>query len=132
VLRFLRLLITAPASLILCAASITSDQTPRYLTEANDGQEIRVRLRDMIEIALGGNPAAGYRWEAVESDVAVLKQVGETSFRRSPEPDGSGGTFYLMFEVIGRGQTQLRLAYHRPFEVKARPQRTFAVKVVVR
>lgn len=116
----------------LLASGCASGASPRPLTEADDGQSMKLRPGERLEVTLAGNPTTGYSWELVELDTAVVRPVGEISYRQEGQGIGAGGVFVASFEAITTGRTDLRMAYLRPFERDQSPAQTFAIRIVVR
>jgi len=100
------------------------------LTAADNGSEIELKKGQTLVITLEANPTTGYTWEIAELDEQVLRQVGEIEFEPESELVGAGGGQIIRFEVIGAGQTTLKLVYHRPWETDVGPLKTFSIQVV--
>ena len=115
--------------LAACAASPVSGPT---LTEQDAGHTVEVRPGGLLDVTLDGNPTTGYQWEVDSVDSAVLKQVGEPTFKADSTAVGSGGKVTLHFQGIAAGQTTLKLIYHRSFEKNVPPAKTFEVTVTVK
>ena len=107
------------------AASVTLCDTDR-------GGTVELKSGDTLIVKLEGNPSTGFAWEVVSADIAVLEQEGEFEFEaEKPGMPGSGGTLTFTFKAASRGQTDLQLVYHRPWEEDSPPSQTFDVTVVV-
>jgi inhibitor of cysteine peptidase len=106
------------------------------LDAAADGSQVELSAGQVLVITLASNPTTGYRWEVIDLDTAVLRQVGEAEFQSSDAGDaplvGAGGVEVFHFEAAGSGQTALTLVYHRPWEEGVDPLETFAVQITVR
>jgi inhibitor of cysteine peptidase len=123
------LLLGAVAGLLILAACGASRV---QLHEQDAGRTIELRRGDQLEVVLPGNPTAGYGWEWVDGDNAVLKSAGEPAFQPDARALGSGGVVTVPFEASGAGQTTLTLVYRRAFEPNVPPLKTFEVGIVVR
>ena len=86
------------------------------LTEQDNGRIVSVNVGDSLRIELGGNPTTGYEWDIVEHDATLLTQIGTFIFEPASNAIGASGTFVFLFDVIGSGETTLRIEYHRSFE----------------
>lgn len=123
--------------LLLCAGAITlsscgqSRERPVRITESDAGLTVELRQRQILEVALQGNPTTGYTWEVVPGAESVLEQQGEPEFNADSNALGAGGLITLRFEAIEQGEATLSLIYHRTFEPGVAPLQTFEVKVVV-
>ncbi len=104
------------------------------LTDVDNGNEIEVKKGQSLVISLDSNPTTGYTWELVEQpDGQILQQVGE-ELEFKPEADriGAGGTQTIRFDVVGVGQTALKIVYHRPWETDVAPERIYYIHVLAR
>ncbi len=101
------------------------------MTEANDGQTLRLKKDGVLIVTLVSNPTTGFQWTVDQIEAAYLKQQGEPDYV-SDCPDGRpgcGGHQTFRFTAGGAGQTKLRLIYHRPFEKDKPPAQTFGVTI---
>jgi len=105
---------------------------PPQLTAADAGRQLRLRPGQTFQVTLEGNPTTGYNWIVAQVDEAVLKPVGEPDFKADSAAIGAGGKVMLRFQAVAAGQTGLSLAYKRPWEKDAQPEKTFIMSVVVR
>jgi inhibitor of cysteine peptidase len=71
---------------------------------------------DSVLLRLAETPTSGYRWEVRECDPAVLRLAGDDFVRSEHAGLGGGGQREFRFEVVGPGQTELRLACRRSWE----------------
>ncbi len=103
----------------------------RILSEQDDGSLVRLKLGELVVVALEGNPSTGYSWEATPADQAVIVQQGETEFKAASDLLGAPGKVSLTFKAVAEGQQALTLAYRRPFEKDTAPEKTVTFTVVV-
>ena len=91
-----------------------------------------VKVGDIIQVVLKGNPTTGYTWSAnlSEQDASILEQMGDPSFVSDTQLIGSGGTFTFRFKALKAGEATLKLVYARPWE-SVPPLETFSVTVKV-
>jgi inhibitor of cysteine peptidase len=128
--RFAPLLIVAVVAYFLAVACHVQAMEPITIVEQDAGKTIQAPSGSSFNVVLHGNPTTGFVWEVALMDGAILKQLGEPSFKPESGAMGAGGKVTLGFQVVGRGQTLLRLIYHRPFESNVAPLKTFEVSVV--
>ena len=106
------------------------------LDAANNGSQVELKKGQILVITLESNPTTGFRWEMVEIDESILRQMGEPEFKvsdpRQPPPPGTGGWEIWRFEAMSAGQAALELVYHRPWEEDVEPLETFFLQVAVR
>jgi len=125
------------AGLLLMAIALTAisgcaAQAALALEAKDNGNQIDVQKGQTITIKLEANPTTGYTWEVVESEGAILRQVGETEYEAESDLIGAGGVQTLLFEAVEAGEIELRLVYHRPWETDVEPLETFSVQVTVK
>lgn len=101
------------------------------LTEKDQGRSQSMRVGDILEISLEGNPTTGYIWELAKSDTIILIQKGEPDYQASTRLMGSGGMYAFRFEAIKSGESELELIYHRTFEKDTPPIKIFKVRIIV-
>jgi Predicted secreted protein len=129
----LRLIIIILVGLLFaCATSAAPEKSTRQITEADAGRQIELHAGDMLELTLPANPTTGYQWETSDLDSAILRPVGEPTFKPSSNAVGSAGQVTLRFEAVGVGQADLKLILHRPFEKDVAPIQTFEATVIVK
>jgi inhibitor of cysteine peptidase len=118
-----------------CGGSPAAEPTPQpmvvniLVTEEFDGRVIDATTGQTITVSLKSNPSTGYTWEVVALDENVLQALGEPEFTPDSQLVGAPGRQSLQFKVVGAGETDLKLVYHRPFEKDKVPESTFSVKV---
>jgi inhibitor of cysteine peptidase len=102
------------------------------LSERNNGGQVELDKSKMVVLRLESNPSTGYSWQVDEMDASVLRQVGEFEFEQKSDLFGAPGTQVLRFVGAGKGQTDLKLAYRRPWETDVAPAQTFILQVQAR
>src|SRR6266496_4354480 len=114
VLRAIALAIAAllPTS---CAAG-----GPVVVAEADAGREILLAKGAYLHVRLEALPGTGYRWVVSGVTTAVLESRGGVVFEPAPGAAPGGRQFQVLrFRAVGRGVTELELAYVRPWEQSA-------------
>jgi inhibitor of cysteine peptidase len=102
------------------------------VTEADDGESVRLKVGDTFTVALPGNPSTGYSWNG-SADPEVVVLTGEPEFAPDAADEnvvGAGGTVTMTYEAVKAGEADLKLQYSRVWE-SVQPQDTFSVTVVV-
>ena len=112
---------------LLCS---TSPGNEIRFTDEDNGETEALAVGDVLVITLDGNPTTGYQWQVADYDDAVLEQKGEPTYTRHGAAIGGGGSYDFRFEAAGKGETDLRLIYFRPFENKP-PIKTFTMTISV-
>jgi inhibitor of cysteine peptidase len=119
-----------------CGSKADAASGPFKLTEADNGKAVAIKVGDLVQVVLPGNPTTGYSWSTSLSDTdsAVLQQQGDAVYaQESPDSSlvGSGGTFSFTFKAAAPGQVALKFDYARPWEQGAAPIQTFSATVTV-
>ncbi len=139
-IHFFHLLQAAASFLpLMLIAACTSSQnsgstavpTQVTLTDANNGQTVELRTRQMLVISLKGNLTTGYSW-AVSDTLPFLQAQGDPEYKPDSNAVGASGVFTLRFKLTGSGNGRLMLAYRRPFETGVAPIQTYSVQVNAR
>ena len=58
---------------------------------SDNGSQIKLNKSQMLFITLEANPTTGYTWEVEESNMSVMRQVGEIEFQPESSVLGAGG-----------------------------------------
>jgi len=125
------ILVTVLALVVVAGISGCAAESVQALEGEDDGREITLQKGQTVTIKLEGNPTTGYSWEVVETEGAILQQVGEPEFEAESDLLGAPGTQTLRFEAVETGQMELKLVYQRPWETDVEPVETFTVQVTV-
>lgn len=99
------------------------------LTETDNQRDIKMKVKDSLDISLEGNPTTGYVWEKIEENDTAIYVLEESKYVRNKPLLGSGGKFVFTFQIIAAGKSRLRLIYHRPFEKNILPANSFEVNI---
>jgi inhibitor of cysteine peptidase len=97
------------ATILLCAGCIQA---------AAGTNEIQLALGQTYSLHLDSNPTTGYRWCLVSPSNQVVMLV-TNSYEPSAHKAGlvgSGGMEQWTFKAVGKGRTELALAYARSWE----------------
>ena len=121
---------TAALALLSSACSTTGGKSGGSFTEADSGKTFETSPGATLDIQLKGNYTTGYSWNVAVCDNAVIQPAGAKYVPSQPQLAGSGGVQHYTFNVVGKGQTTLKITYHRPWEKDVPPAQTFALQVV--
>jgi inhibitor of cysteine peptidase len=113
-----------------CATGTSAPPIAWQITEADAGTTIRIPVGTVVDVALPGNPRSGYIWQRRQGDSGGIEAVGAARFEPAGGVPGQGGLIHLQFRVVRVGATVLWLAYQRPFQSDAAPERTFSLTIV--
>jgi len=115
-----------------CASAQCAQKNTLKLTEQDAGRTVDMRVGELLEVTLRGNPTTGYMWDVQSVDPNILKPADQLEFQADSKLIGSPGKLTLRFEATRAGKTPLRLIYHRPWEKNVEPIDTFEVTVVIK
>lgn len=104
--------------------------TIMILTERHSGSVVSIKRDQVFKVVLQTNPTTGYRWEAVSFSQDILRQHAARSFPHS-KLYGSGAVVVFQFKALAPGETDLVIAYFRPFEPNKPYKRLFHIKINV-
>jgi len=120
-----------------CGATTSPTQPPPrpiVVQQRQNGHVVQLQESQCLVIMLPSNPSTGYSWQLVAVNRTVLQQEGASTYVPNPNPRrwvGVGGDEVFRFRVIGEGNSQLRMAYRRPWERSQPPAETFSLRVIV-
>jgi inhibitor of cysteine peptidase len=123
-------------SLLMALSCLTLGAADKVLqvTSGSAGKALDFKVGDRFDITLVGNPTTGYNWEVAGGVDGVIEQSGKVEYHSQgtqPQP-GGGGTFTFHFTAKSKGNTHLKLIYHRSFEKDKPPIETFELTVNVK
>jgi predicted secreted protein len=109
---------------VLAEAGVT------VLQMQDNGKEIRVKIGEVIELALEEQAGTGYKWEFDRLDEKHF-QVVHTETKSLADRNMVGGPMLQVWRLktIGPGDATLSLDYLRPWEGRAKAVNHFEVKV---
>jgi len=123
------LILLGTASPIVSQAPVINGPAEVTLGQVDNGGQIDLAADKMMVLRLEVNPSTGYSWAVEEMNGQVLRQLGDSEFESSANMPGAPGVQVLRFAGVSKGQTNLKLAYRRPWEMNREPLQTFAVRV---
>lgn len=124
-------LIAASAVMCSCVGSDESEEEEIKLDSNDIGHLIELVEGQDVVVSLEGNPSTGFQWEVIALDEQVLANQSQ-AFETRSDLEGDPGLVVLRFRAVGTGETDLELAYRRPWEQDVEPLATYSLQVVVR
>lgn len=123
-------------SLTGCGRAFSKSVQPDdvQLTDANNGGQVTVKAGQTINLQLEANPSTGFGWEVNQVDTTLLVQEGDKTYAAASQNEpvaGGGGWENFHFTVQQKGETTLKLIYHRSWEKGVEPAKTFEVKIKI-
>lgn len=116
---------------IFAGGNCPISKDPVQFTEADSGKTVQLKVGTCLNISLEGNPSTGYMWYAGTKIPPVLKQVKQPLFKPKSKLIGSPGILVFQFTAVRPGKGTLKLIYHRSWEKKIPPARTFVLNITV-
>ena len=121
------------AALLLSGCAADRSKESKKIIEKDNGKLVELTVGNTLIVELPGNPSTGYMWETGSVNTSVLKQVeNDTKFKSDTNLVGAPGKITLRFKAAGPGKTTLKLVYHRSWEKKVAPIKTYQADVVVK
>jgi inhibitor of cysteine peptidase len=105
------------------------------LSQSENGKTVVLNEGYVLEVALDCNPStAGYSWQVMQVNAAVLVQEGEGEYEPSAgaERSGAPGTCIFRFRAVGSGVSTLKLGYKQWWDAGMNPDPIFEVTVNVK
>jgi inhibitor of cysteine peptidase len=128
--RFVLALISAVALLAAPAGALTP-HSPVFI-DADAANGITVRAGEEFFIALPSNTGStGYSWTQTMNNPDVLAYEGNVSQPAAQQMPGAPGQQIFIYHANRTGTATIVLAYTRPFEPDAPPQKTLTYTVTV-
>jgi inhibitor of cysteine peptidase len=94
---------------------------------SDPAEAIHVSREESFTIELPGNPTTGYTWQA-EVEAETVELIGQ-EFEPAGKGAGSAGMEVCQFRAVNAGETDVNLAYRRPWSGETRETRRFRVVV---
>ena len=121
---------------LLTAAYIFSGCTiaGKTYTESNNGDNLNLKINDVITIKLESNTTTGYKWNLSEENNSGIIAIVSSDYTEKENKDnlvGSGGFETFTFKAVSRGSATIILTYNRPWEKDVQPEKIFKLNTLV-
>ena len=103
-------------------------------TESNNGENLNLKINDVIKIKLESNITTGFKWNlSNETDTNIVSLISSDYKQASTDKElvGAGGYETFTFKANSKGDTTIALTYNKPWEEGAAPLKTFKLNIVV-
>lgn len=127
--RIMIVMLAAGLAAFFSACSATDSKNRGSFTETDSGKTFVTSPGAMFDIDLKGNYTTGYSWNIVDCDKNIVQPTGSQYTPNKPQLVGSGGVQHYTFRIVGKGQTALKITYHRVWEKNVAPAQTFALQI---
>ncbi|HBM15598.1 MAG TPA: hypothetical protein DD381_04525 [Lentisphaeria bacterium] len=130
----INVLITLLAVTVLsgCCCIFSGSKKDGSFTEADSGKTFSTMPGSTLNIDLKGNYTTGFSWNIVSCDESILKVSPDSKYVSDtfkPGMVGVGGVQHYIFNVVGKGQTELKITYNRVWEKDVAPDQIFTLKI---
>jgi predicted secreted protein len=112
----------SPSTLVAAEAAIT-------LTKAQSGQTIALKVGDIVQIELPTIGGTGYSWVVTTPGVPYLKLMSQATRAVGETRPGSPVMQVWRFQTQQEGETEIDLAYYRPWEEVGKAADHFRIKI---
>jgi inhibitor of cysteine peptidase len=132
-------------SILLSAVLILSLLTTVYIfggcavagktyTESNNGDNLNLKINDVITIKLESNATTGYKWNLSEENNSTIITLVSSDYSEKENKDnlvGAGGFETLTFKAVSGGNAAIILTYNRQWEKEVQPEKIFKLNISV-
>ncbi|MGA9756647.1 MAG: protease inhibitor I42 family protein [Desulfobaccales bacterium] len=115
-------LMLSPSTLLAAEAAIT-------VTKAQSGQTIALKVGDIVQIELPTRGGTGYSWLVNTPGAPYLKLMSQTTRAVGETRPGSPVMQVWRFQAKEEGETEINLAYYRPWEGIGKARDHFRIKI---
>ena len=112
----------SPSTLVAAEAAIT-------LTKAQSGQTIALKVGDIVQIELPTIGGTGYSWTVTAPGEPYLKLMSQATRAVGETRPGSPVMQVWRFQTQQEGETEINLAYYRPWEGVGKAADHFRIKI---
>ena len=103
-------------------------------TESNNGDNLNLKINDVIKIRLESNITTGFKWNlSSETDTGIVSLIYSDYEQTSTDKElvGAGGYETFTFKANSKGNTAIVLTYNKPWEEGVEPLKTFKINIIV-
>jgi inhibitor of cysteine peptidase len=129
--RFMRFLVALTVALVLVGTAAAAGPRIVGIGEQKDREDAKAHVGDTLVITLGANRSTGYSWKVAAFNRSVLR-LNSSGYVPGHPPlvPGASGIAVIVFKVLARGTTLLKLNYVSAGTPK-KVGKTFSVKINV-
>ena len=103
-------------------------------TESNNGDNLNLKINDVIKIRLESNITTGFKWNlSNETDTNIVSLISSGYKQASTDKKlvGAGGYETFIFKAKSKGNTNIILTYKQPWEEGVAPLKIFKINTIV-
>src|SRR3989338_4627528 len=95
--------------IIMSVAAFRAAKSPVKITEDNKDSTVEMRVGELLEVTLIGNPSTGYMWDVASVNPNILKPIEQLEFQGDSKAIGAPGKLTLRFEATRPRKTPLKI-----------------------
>jgi predicted secreted protein len=103
-------LFLAAAFAVAWLSSVANAET-KVATDADKGNDIQVKVGDVLEVRLNANPSTGFKWYVHPKSTALLRLTGETQTAGAERAADRPQVQVFSFEIKRKGDGILLMRY---------------------
>jgi inhibitor of cysteine peptidase len=124
--RLIWLLVTC---LMLSPSTLAAAEAAITVTKAQSGQTIALQVGDIVQIELPTRGGTGYNWQVNTPGAPYLKLRSQSTRAVGETRPGSPMMQVWRFQAEAAGETEIHLAYYRPWEGVGKAKDHFRIKI---
>jgi len=112
---------------LLWSGCATTTETPKTLTEADNGTTVNLKLGETLILHLAENPSTGFLW-----NITTTRGLAVENDQYTPEHTervGAGGIHEWTFRATEKGTQKIVGIYKRPWMNTTGTEQTFEVTI---
>ena len=103
--------------------------TKNKITIKNTGKSYITSVNREFEVELYIKSTTGYKWDIVYFDQSIIN-LQKSTYKKEDDSLGSGGYKKFYFKAVCKGETLLKIKYHKPWD-KTAPIKDFKIDIKV-
>jgi predicted secreted protein len=103
----------------------------KVATDADKGNDIQVKVGDLLEVRLNANPAAGFKWYVHPKSTALLHLTGETQAAGAEPAADRPMVQVFTFEIRKKGDGILLMRYAPAKEKPQLGEEQYSLHVII-
>ena len=115
--------------LLLSPSALLAAETTITVTKAQEGQEIALKVGNILQIELPGRGGTGYSWLAEATFAPYLKLLDQATRQLKEGLPGGPVMQIWRFKAEKPGVTEISMAYFRPWEGVKTAKDHFRIKL---
>jgi len=115
---------------IACVPRMAHAET-KVATDSDKGNDIQVKVGDVLEVRLNANPAAGFKWYVHPKSTALLRLSGETQTPGAEPAADRPQVQVFTFEIKKKGDGILLMRYAPAKEKPQLGEEQYSLHVII-